>query len=313
VTAPLDSAPVRSALEAVGSIVAQTTLLAALLYYFGYMYTEILARQFGLNATILGYSSQDYVVRSFRPIVPAFGFLLLVGLACLGIHVKIRGWVDSGRRLSLVERLAGIMAVGGIALVVIGILAFLGAFNDLVHEEVGKLIRSHLIVLPLTVLIGVVSGAYGIQIRRVWLSSGLEREAVRREPRWLRSLRLALIFVLIAVNVFWAAGEWASFAGSDVAHGMMDSLPKRPQAIVHSKVDLGIDSTGGITVQHAPNGGDGYPFRYGGLKYWTQSNGKYFLLSDCWTEGRGRTVVLTDDNNLWVEVSAAHHEPPRSC
>lgn len=296
----IEPVQVRSALEAIGGIVAQTTLLSALLYFFGYMFVDYLAQGIGLDANTLGYSTRDYVLRSFSPIVPAFGFLLLVGLVVVAIHTKVKGWVDAGRRLSMVDRLALSMAVGGIVLLASAVLAIFHLYEH-IAPGFDDWLEANRIVLPLSVLVGIIGMAYGVQVHKVWLSSGEEREALRREPRWLRSLRLAIVFVLVGVNVFWAANEWAAHSGKRAAVGLIRGLSGYPQAIVHSKMDLGIASSGEIELERLADAADGYSFRYEGAKYLTRSAGKYFLLAGSLTEGV-RTIVLTDDDSLWVEV-----------
>ena len=87
----IEATHLRPVVEAIGSVVAQTTLMGALLYYFGFKYTDALARFFGFDANTLGYSTHDYIVRSIVPVAPAVGFLLLVGLVLMAIHRRIRG------------------------------------------------------------------------------------------------------------------------------------------------------------------------------------------------------------------------------
>jgi hypothetical protein len=302
----IEGAQVRPVLEAIGSVVAQTTLLSALLYYFGYMYTDAEAVALGIDANTLGYSTRDYVLRSIPPVIPPIGFLLLVGLVLMRVHGRLRSWATSRRHLLLLDRLALVVMVVGMALLVASVLAIAGGFD---RFGAGEWIDRHSFLPPCGVLAGIVGVAYGAQIRRHWSSSGLARGALPREPRWVRSVKLALIFLLIAVNLFWAVGDWAGMTGEQDAKALLEGLPHDPQAVLYSKEPLGIPAGDGITVQQVEGAEDGYRFRYGGLRYLTRSAGKYFLLSPCWSDDKGRTIVLTDDDSVRVEVTQSRGVP----
>src|SRR5215471_16050550 len=66
-----------------GGVVAPTTLLTALLYYFGWSHAYWFCNYFGVNSTVLGFTTTDYLMRSvdalFVPMtVAASGALLAV-------------------------------------------------------------------------------------------------------------------------------------------------------------------------------------------------------------------------------------------
>lgn len=72
------------------SFVAPTTFVTALLFYFGFAYTDALYEQFGVDAATLGFSSQDYLLRSASPLfIPGFialatGLLLILAYYLAG-------------------------------------------------------------------------------------------------------------------------------------------------------------------------------------------------------------------------------------
>jgi hypothetical protein len=70
-------------LTIVGTITSQTVLITALLYYFGWARTQASLAYFGLDTSLIAYSTPDYVLRSinvaFRPFIgAAFAGLALV-------------------------------------------------------------------------------------------------------------------------------------------------------------------------------------------------------------------------------------------
>src|SRR4029079_11853400 len=91
-----DSVPVRSLQTTVRgllSIVAPTTLVVGLLYYFGWARTSAQAHALGLDDSLFGYSSQDYILNS----ISSMYWPLLVGtvaLLCgLVLHGVLTAWL----------------------------------------------------------------------------------------------------------------------------------------------------------------------------------------------------------------------------
>jgi len=80
-----------------GSIVAPTTLLSALLIFFGASHAGFFYRYFGVNSTVLGLGTQDYLMSSvqglFVPlaVVAGVGLLVLWGLPPLRARWEAAG------------------------------------------------------------------------------------------------------------------------------------------------------------------------------------------------------------------------------
>jgi len=60
---PKDEAPSR-ALKIFGSLLAPTTVLTALLFYFGVRHATYFCEWFGVHYSVLGLSAPDYLIRS---------------------------------------------------------------------------------------------------------------------------------------------------------------------------------------------------------------------------------------------------------
>jgi len=92
-------------LEYVGLVIAPFATLTGLLYYFGWVRTNALFGYFGIDANLLSYTTQDYLVRSvgvaFRPcaallagaalalaayrLIARFGPAMLIEVVLLGV------------------------------------------------------------------------------------------------------------------------------------------------------------------------------------------------------------------------------------
>ena len=85
------------AVQVVTAIVAPTTVLTALLFYFGWIRTNALFQYFGVDATVLGFTTQDYLLRSTEALYVPLGTLLVLGLAGVRAHGLVEAWL-AGRR-----------------------------------------------------------------------------------------------------------------------------------------------------------------------------------------------------------------------
>ena len=69
------------------SIVAPTTLVVALLYYFGWARTSAEAHALGLDDSLFGYSTQDYILRS----ISSMYWPLFVGAGAVLVGLFVHG------------------------------------------------------------------------------------------------------------------------------------------------------------------------------------------------------------------------------
>jgi hypothetical protein len=70
-------------------LLANATVLTALLVYFGWRRAETQANRMGFAESLLGMSTQDYLLRSIGPLLPLLLTVAVAGLVCL--------WVDRRR------------------------------------------------------------------------------------------------------------------------------------------------------------------------------------------------------------------------
>jgi len=75
-----------SMLRAAVGVVANVAVVTALLVYFGWQRSEVQSHELGISESLLGMSTQDYVLRSVRPV------FVLVVCAALGGLAWV--WVD---------------------------------------------------------------------------------------------------------------------------------------------------------------------------------------------------------------------------
>jgi hypothetical protein len=149
-----------------GSVVAPTTLLTALLFYFGWLHAYSFFRSLGVHSTVLDLSTRDYVQRSvdalFVPIVvmatlavpalwgharlyrrlrneplPHWVPALLAGLGTVGLVLAASGlWrtVSAGTQLVTLNSVMAKVARRGTVITVVGLIGLVVAATSLLYQ-----------------------------------------------------------------------------------------------------------------------------------------------------------------------------------
>jgi hypothetical protein len=270
VDAPTDDS--RSLLEIAGTVIAPFTVITAWFYYFGWVRTSAIFSYFGIDQALLGFTSQEYLLRSagvsFRPLLI---FLLALGaLLALGkvlAEVRRRHWF-----IGVVLGYA--VCATGIALVCLGIA---GAFDVWPQPD------------PTRAAISLAIGAPLLEVTHTFIQPAHGRNLARRTVIWLT----------VIVGAFWATALHAQAIGTNLARGWASNAYARPQVIVHSVANLGLAGNG-ITreVTDAKTA-----YRYSGLRLLIYSNKKWFLLPNGGMDGHPSVVIiLPDDDKVRIEI-----------
>ena len=280
---PVDAGGVlgfRPAVEAVRLVVAPTTLLGALLFYFGWVFTNARSLYFGIDPSTLGFSNQDYLLRSIDPVFLPFGALLLVGLVGVAAHRAVDRVLERRDGERLLAPVVLVLAVVGSVLFAVGMA---GVANR-------PLLGTDFLLTPAGLGVGVACVSYAAYLRGRLLPMGASRSPVAA----------VLVAMLVVLCLFWATGDWAQAVGRGRAQQLAQSLRQRPGVVVYSDGPLHLDVPG---VTETVLGGPSPVYRYRGLKLLIRSGGKFFLLPATWTPRDGVAVVLADGDGLRFEFT----------
>ncbi len=286
----------RSVLRAVGSIVAPTTLLTSLLYYFGFAHSASFLRYFGLDISLLGLSTQDYLIRSvdvlFVPLVVTFTVGSLILWAQGRLLDRISAAPDADRRL----RLASIvLATTGLVVFVVGLT---GIFVIESRARFG-------LQFPLCFGAGAVLIAYASR-----LHARSERSTTGRAGgRSTALLEVAGAFLLVSLSLFWASTNYGAAVGTSRARQFEREFRSYPEAIVYSKESLHLEAPG-VTETSCAEPAGGFRFRYDGLRLMIRSAGKYFLLPEAWTRDGGVALVVPESDAVRLQFIARPSTAP---
>jgi hypothetical protein len=287
------SAPtaVHELLRWLSATVPPLTIITALLFWFGWTFTNTRAGYFGLDYTTLGFTTTDYVMRSADGIfVPATVTLVivLVGLALHGGVVALR----RNPRASGVVRVAAIVAlVLGVVASALGVRAL---FVTLPFDA------SYLLP-PALLGIGVIVTVYATRVlRHAGARRNTRPELWERYAGWAAGL-LALLML------FWAFSLYAAALGTGRAMQLQTALDGQPSVTVYSAQDLSLGPPVVTTRIESPDAA--YRYRYTGLKLVLKSGGKFFMLTSGWDQQTGLAVVLDEGPTVRFEFSPGGVSP----
>jgi hypothetical protein len=282
----------RGALELIALVVAPTTLITSLAFYFGWILTNSRASYFGIDASALGFSTPDYLLRSASALFVPLGAIctLALGVVCLHSHATRRLLDPAGRvRLQMAARAA---VVAGGVLFAFGAIA---VFTPLPFSP-------PYLFVPASPGLGIALLAYALYLLGRVDAADRPRAAPVMHPR-TRATAITLVGLLVVLSSFWTAATYAHALGRGRAAQLAATLGAQPRVTVFAPKRLDIRGSG--IIERRLTGNDlAYRYRYSGMRLLIRSGGKYFLLPDGWTRSSGTAIVLADSRAYRFEFGA---------
>jgi hypothetical protein len=270
-------------LTGLAQLLGPTTLLTALLYYYGYVSLKAYYAYFGITLTVVDPSPADYIVRSpdtlFRPVATLMGILVIAYLA----H---RAFAALCPRIGTIwlRRIAVVLLGLTIVLAVIGVSGLYadprGLLSPLSLTAAALLLEYTLWVL--------LTFADPTPAAKAFLEGGV-------------LLRRGLVVAVVIVGAFWTVSLLAQDRGRSNAELTEISLPIQPQAIVYSTVALELHGPGVNEVRLGSEHGS-FTYRYSGLHTLLFANDRWFLLPHEWSAGSGATVFILRDDPSKIRI-----------
>jgi hypothetical protein len=278
------SVPSRSifgTLRAVGTLVAPTTLVVALLYYFGWARTSTQAFVMGLDESLFGFTAQDYILRS----ITAMFWPLFVAAGAILVGLVVHGRLVNRTNARFIRRTRICVALTG------GILLLLGLIGSTVDQP------SRLVSLgaPLAVTVGIGLIGYAAYLGPLPVLQG-GREGTGTDASGM-ALAWSLLTLMFLLSAFWTVSHYAAIKGIDFAREVVRQLPRRPSVILYSSSRLYLEEP---VVEVALPGEEGaYRYKYTGLKLLFRADENLFLRpSDLSVK---RNIVIPEEIGIRVE------------
>lgn len=285
----VDLAAMPRALKIIGAVVAPTTLLTGLLFYFGRIYANGSFNYFGVNFTALDLTASDYLIRSADGlIVPLLVAIFLVILA-LWLHQWLELLPDNSRKVAawIIAPLAGVV---GLVLTALALVDVFGTPLFVTHPEA----RGILFVL------GVVLLAYAIRTTRRLVATRSPQRRTNR-PLLIAVGEWGVLFLFVSVGLFWAVGSYASAVGTTRAQQIEASLRTLPAVTIYSEKKLSLKAPG--VLETPCSAGSAFQFRYEGLTLILQSGNQYLFLPNGWTHDSGTAFLLPRRDDMRLEFT----------
>ena len=285
-----------------GTIIAPTTFLTALLYYFGWSHAYWFFDYFGVNSTVLGLTSTDYIMRSVDALFIPMTVVAAIVLVALWGHAALRSYLAAKDRPRAFRHLVPVIAVAGAVLAVGG---FVSAFTTTVLSE-------HLVAAPLSLGAGVLLLTYSIHLRRLLTVTEHGVTARRPErgtgPGWAELVEWTVVLAFVGLSLFWAATDYSAAVGRSRAREFVAELPTYPNVVVYSEHSLSLGGPGIREVScHNPDAA--YRYRYDGLKLVVESSDQYLFLPTLWTPTTGVAILIPRTSSLRLEFFPAYSHP----
>ncbi|MFD7654242.1 hypothetical protein ACFV4N_09725 [Actinosynnema sp. NPDC059797] len=292
-SAPRDDAPSR-ALKVFGSLLAPTTVLTALLFYFGTRHATFFCEWFGVHYSVLGLAAPDFLIRSADGMFVPLTAVSAAGLTALWAYRLLRSLLAPRTWRALVRRAVPTLVALGSGLVLLGLTGV--AVPSLLYEVAG---------LPgLCVAVGVVLFPVADRLHQDRVGG--------RVTGVVPVLQWTFTFVLATIGLFWAVNDYSAAVGQARAYEYETKLATMPETVLFSTNDIEVRGPGvHVTRCTAPDAM--YRFRYDGLVLVLQSAGQSFLLPKGWNRRDGVALVLPRSNDVRLEFAPAGAELDRSC
>ncbi|MCP2258982.1 hypothetical protein LX15_002681 [Streptoalloteichus tenebrarius] len=275
-----------------GGVLANATVLSALLVYFGWQRADAESRALGVDESLRGLSNQYYLLSSVGPLFPVLSALALLALGWLWVDGRLRARFGGDGPGPRARRVLGVLALAWLVLPAVVLAA------RLVVPLLARLL------FPASIGLGALLSLYALSLRRLAGQAGAQ-PGVRlggqlgggswrwRSAKWL-------VASVVALSLFWSASRYAEVYGQWQVDGLERDLAKRPAVVVYATERLHLDTSIAEETRLDPENAH-YRFRYRGLRLVEHTGNRFFLIPDGWTRGRGVVVVLPDDSNTRME------------
>ena len=284
----------QSTLETLSLVVGPTTLLTALLFYFGWVHTRALYGFFGIDLSTLDFSTEDYLLRSIVPVLPPLILTVAFALGVMWLYSSLYR-IGVGDRVRTLTRASRSTMAAGFLLTLFGLI---GVSKVLDTVCIGSLCPWQApFATPVAIMLGPVTLGYGVRLRRIVA----DKRTDRNEPRWQARAILILLSLMVALGAFGLFGDWAARRGTERAEGIARAMAcYNLGAVVYSKQELPLEGNGVTQTTLQGNNAD-YRFRYAGLVLFIRSGNKLFLLPERWSPMNGSVTVLPESDSILVE------------
>ena len=264
----------RATFKGIGAIVAPTSLVTALLYYFGWVRTNVEAEQLGFDESMLGYSIPDYLLNSMSSMFGPLLVGLLAALVGLAFHGLVTmgaarlGAADDGSSGDRARRLIGALAA------IVATVGLMAALLGLISTQVERPSDALYVGGPVAVTLGIVFVLYAASLCWRYLVRRSSYAAIASSGSYNLAVTATLVMLLL-LSLFWNVSHYAVVKGHDLAATVEAAIPTFPDVRVFSREPLYLQPP--VKETKLAIDSAGYSQVYENLKLLFEAGGNYFL------------------------------------
>jgi hypothetical protein len=283
------------AMSAISLFASQTVLITALLYYFGWVRTQATFGYFGVDPSLLGFTTIDYVLRSINSAFPPLIGLALVALLALDFHrwILARMMTASINTPTVRMLTTFISAAPWIGTILASVVLIGLMFPD----RIGRLFG---LTLPLILVCAVGILGYSGKIRLVQLATLKGKREDSSGGSQTRTRAVVLVTVSI-VGILWWISLYAAQVGTREALDSVTTIPNRPEIILYSSERIALAGPG-VIADEIQQAGSKYRYRYSGLRLLIQTGGRYILAPVGWRKGQDSIFLVPVSDTMRLDT-----------
>jgi len=267
-------------------VIAPTTVITALLYYFGYVATRARFAYFGIDLDLLGLSQQALLMHSVGVMFPPLVLALTTVAAGLWIHITLERLLKAGNRQHLLRCL-------GFGFAGMGLLLLLRGTAGMVIPTIAE--TEAPATTPACIAFGVLILATGRRLlaRTSWRA--VAPKAKHELVAWV------CVWIVVALGSFWATNSFAGLYGRGQATVDSRRLTEKPRVILDTKESLRLPST--VVAEHKLEGPDAqeFNFRSWGWRLYAATGEQMLLIPDNWKH-EGTVLMVPLDGSVRVQM-----------
>jgi hypothetical protein len=280
----------------VGSVVVPTGILTALLFYFGYASTKSQYEYFGVDVDAVGMDTQEFLMRSARPLLVPLLLVTLVGIGGIRLHINLNAFIQANHQD--VDRTRRLLAFRGVATKVMLVGAAIVS-TSIVAILVYPLLSDwsfYTLITPLLLAVGVVLLAYTGKVRDTLDRNINGSVDLDGRANALRQLSLILSGIVVAGCAFWATATLAQWSGRGQAAAIATQFSKLPLVILDTKERLYVGDAVIKETALPMEAGQSFRYRYRNLRLLIEGSERLFLVPDRWSNNATTLVVPMNDS-----------------
>ncbi|WP_106402857.1 hypothetical protein [Actinocorallia populi] len=280
--------PLMARLAPIISVVAPTTLVTALLLYFGYLATRARFNYFGAPLDLVNPSSTDLLFYGSEAVFKAILTLALATLVGVGLYLVGRWLIADPRRDAVTGWISLALFYTGLVMLAIVLVVVFHTHTPLTNRPLET---------PVLLMLSALALRYGLWL---WQARAERRGRARWLPPEAVDIIRATLLILLIAGLFWTCNLAAALYGRNRGVETARTLPLHPKVVLYTQD--AIDSLP-REVDHTDLGeGRKFRHRYGDLHLLVESDRRLFLVPVPWSPRNGRVLVVENSADIRLQL-----------